>query len=61
MEKTPFEQRRQQRHEQQQQPQQSVLFAGNAHSTGTRSTKASPRSLLHALAISQARKQSGRL
>jgi len=61
MEKAPIEQRRQQRQEQQQQPQQSVLLLGDAYSNGARSAKASPRSLLHALAISQARKQSGRL
>lgn len=57
MEKAPFEQRLRQRHEAQQQPQQSVLFQSNT----TRNTTTSPRNILHALAIEQARKQSGQL
>jgi len=57
MEKSSFEQRLRQRLEPQQQPQQSVLHVANT----ARNTQDSPRNVLHAIAIAQARKQSGRL
>ncbi|MFZ2266531.1 MAG: hypothetical protein WAV95_03040 [Azonexus sp.] len=61
MEKTSLEQRRYQRQEPQQQPQQSVIFPANMGSASARASKASPRTLMHVLAIAQARKQSGQL
>jgi hypothetical protein len=61
MEKTLFEQRQHQRHEQQQQPQQCVIFPASLNSASARISKTSPRTQMHALAIAQARKQSGQL
>ncbi|MBS1161514.1 MAG: hypothetical protein H6R15_3933 [Proteobacteria bacterium] len=61
MENALFERRQELRHQQQQQPQQSALFPVRRGLAQLKVTPLSQRDAWQALAIAQARKQSGNL